>query len=81
MKIKHAINAHKGTTFLVMLGLMVAYQNFTFGPWVYLTLHGTYGGLWLLKDRIYPDNSGNKSCLYPWASLRSSSSGCIGWLR
>ena len=55
MKIKHAINAHKGTTLLVVLGLMVVYQNFTFGPWVYLALHGTYGGLWLLKDRIYPD--------------------------
>ena len=55
MKIKHVINFHKATTFLVVLGLMVAYQNFTLGPWVYLSLHGTYGGLWLLKDRIYPD--------------------------
>jgi protein-S-isoprenylcysteine O-methyltransferase Ste14 len=55
MKIKHVINLHKATTFLVVLGLMLCYQNFTFGPWVYLALHGTYGGLWLLKDRIYPD--------------------------
>lgn len=55
MKIKHVINFHKATTFLVVLGLMVAYQNCTLGPWVYLALHGTYGGLWLLKDRIYPD--------------------------
>ena len=55
MKIKHAINLHKGLTFLFVLGLMVAYQNFTIGPWVYLALHGSYGFMWLLKDRIYPD--------------------------
>lgn len=55
MKIKHVINLHKGLTFLVVLALMVAYQNFTIGPWVYLALHGTYGLMWLLKDGIYPD--------------------------
>lgn len=55
MKIKHFINLHKGSTFFVILGLMLFYQNFTLGPWVYLALHGTYGFLWLLKDRIYPD--------------------------
>jgi steroid 5-alpha reductase family enzyme len=55
MKIKHFINLHKGMTFLFVLGLMIVYQNFTLGPMVYLALHGTYGVLWLLKDRIYPD--------------------------
>jgi protein-S-isoprenylcysteine O-methyltransferase Ste14 len=55
MKVKHAINLSKALTFLMVLGLMVAYQNFTIGPWVYLSLHGTYGMLWLLKDRIFPD--------------------------
>ncbi|NES03460.1 MAG: DUF1295 domain-containing protein [Okeania sp. SIO2F4] len=55
MKIKHPINLHKATTFIFILALMVAYQNFTLGPWVYLALHGIYGILWLLKDRIYPD--------------------------
>ncbi|MFB2976582.1 DUF1295 domain-containing protein [Microseira sp. BLCC-F43] len=55
MKIKHSINLHKASTPLVVLGLMFAYQNFTLGPWVYLSLHGTYGLLWLLKDRIFPD--------------------------
>jgi steroid 5-alpha reductase family enzyme len=34
---------------------MFAYNNFTLGPWIYLSLHGTYGFLWLLKDLIYPD--------------------------
>lgn len=55
MKIKHAINLHKALTFLFVLSLMFAYNNFRIGAWVYLALHGTYGILWLLKDRIYPD--------------------------
>lgn len=55
MKSKHSINLHKGTTFFVVLALMAVYQNFTLGAWVYLALHGCYGFMWLLKDRIYPD--------------------------
>ncbi|MBD2578206.1 DUF1295 domain-containing protein [Oscillatoria sp. FACHB-1406] len=55
MKIKHVINLHKGCTFFVILGLMLVYQNFTLGSWIYLALHGTYGFIWLLKDRLYPD--------------------------
>ncbi|MBD2108345.1 DUF1295 domain-containing protein [Nodosilinea sp. FACHB-13] len=55
MKIKHVINLHKGTTALFVVALMVAYQNFGLGPWIYLALHGTYGMVWLLKDRLYPD--------------------------
>ncbi|NEO13914.1 MULTISPECIES: DUF1295 domain-containing protein [unclassified Moorena] len=55
MKSKHVINLHKALTAPVVLGLMVFYHNFNLGPWVYLALHGTYGVMWLLKDRIYPD--------------------------
>ena len=55
MKVKYPINLHKGSTSIFVLALMVIYQNFTIGAWVYLALHGTYGILWLLKDRIYPD--------------------------
>ena len=55
MKIKHPINLHKALTFPFVFSLMLIYHNFTVGPWVYLSLHGTYGILWLLKDRIYPD--------------------------
>lgn len=55
MKVKHFINLHKGTTFFFILGLMVIYQNFSLAPWVYLALHSTYGFLWLLKDKLYPD--------------------------
>ena len=60
MKLKHPINLHKGLTFIFVLALMVIYQNFTIGAWVYLALHGTYGILWLLKDRIYPDKQWEK---------------------
>ena len=55
LKAKHVLNFHKGMTGLIVAGLMLVYQNFTLGPWIYLALHGTYGVLWLLKDRIYPD--------------------------
>ncbi|MEG4058443.1 MULTISPECIES: DUF1295 domain-containing protein [unclassified Microcoleus] len=55
MKVKHFINLHKGLSFPFILTLMLIYQNFNFGAWVYLALHGTYGLLWLLKSQIYPD--------------------------
>ncbi|MGM3304982.1 methyltransferase family protein [Anabaena sp. WFMT] len=55
MKINYPINFHKGLTFLIVLGLMVLYDNFTIGAWVYLALHSTYGFLWLIKDTIFPD--------------------------
>jgi steroid 5-alpha reductase family enzyme len=55
MKLKHAINSHKFLTFLVVLSLMAFYNNFTLLPWIYLALHGTYGLMWLIKDRVYPD--------------------------
>ncbi len=55
MKAKHIIDFNKGLTFLFISALMVAYQNFTIGPWVYLALHGMYGVMWVLKSRLYPD--------------------------
>ncbi|MGK7881023.1 MAG: DUF1295 domain-containing protein [Crocosphaera sp.] len=57
MKVKYPINLHKALTLFFVLGLMTLYQNFSVTAWVYLALHGTYGILWLLKDRIYPDKS------------------------
>lgn len=65
MKAKHFINLHKGTTFFFVLGLMLVYRNFTLGPWVYLALHGTYGFLWLLKDRLYPDKQWEQEVALP----------------
>ena len=54
MQLRHVINLHKGTTALVIGALMLAYGNGSLGAWVYLALHGTYGMLWLLKERIFP---------------------------
>lgn len=55
MKIKHAINLHKGLTFIFIIGLMAIYQNFSIAPCIYLALHGSYGIMWLFKDSFYPD--------------------------
>lgn len=55
MKLKYPINLHKGSTAVYVLTLMFVYDNFSTGAWVYLALHGSYGFLWLLKDRIFPD--------------------------
>lgn len=55
IKFKHGINLHKALTFIVIFALMVGYKNYTIAPWVYLALHGSYGIMWLFKDRIYPD--------------------------
>ena len=55
MKLNQIINLHKGLTLFVVAGLMFFYKNFSIAAWVYLSLHGTYGILWLLKEKIFPD--------------------------
>ena len=55
MKLNQIINLHKGLTAFVVIGLMICYKNYTIAPLVYLALHGTYGLLWLLKEKIFPD--------------------------
>ena len=65
MKIKHPVNLHKGLTFVVVLALMAVYNNYTIAPWIYLSLHGTYGILWLLKDRLYPDKQWEETITIP----------------
>lgn len=70
MKLKHTIDLHKGLTAVVVLILMYRYQNFSLGPWVYLALHGTYGVLWVLKSRIFPDPAWEVECS-PSIALRN----------
>jgi protein-S-isoprenylcysteine O-methyltransferase Ste14 len=55
MKLKYAVNLHKGLTGIVVITMMFFYDNVSLGPLVYLALHGTYGIMWLLKDRMFPD--------------------------
>jgi protein-S-isoprenylcysteine O-methyltransferase Ste14 len=73
---KFYIDTHKGITFLVILGMMALFnqwQNAT--AWVYLALHGTYGVLWVLKSRIFPDKKWEQPVSiwrgvgYYWAGL------------
>lgn len=60
-KQKYFIDFQKGITFLVLLAMMAwfgRWDNVT--AWVYLALHGTYGLLWVLKSRIFPDKEWEK---------------------
>mmetsp|Transcript_19677 Transcript_19677/g.14127 ORF Transcript_19677/g.14127 Transcript_19677/m.14127 type:complete len:184 (-) Transcript_19677:199-750(-) len=34
---------------------MAYFDNWTVGPWIYFCMHGTYGALWVIKDKIFPD--------------------------
>ena len=55
MKLNQIINLHKGLTPFVVLTLMAIYDNYSIPAWIYLALHGTYGFLWLLKEKLFPD--------------------------
>ena len=75
LKEKHFIDIHKGVTGLFILMLMQGYGTWD-NPtsWTYLALHGTYGILWVLKSRIFPDKSWEKETtvwygLYIWFGL------------
>jgi protein-S-isoprenylcysteine O-methyltransferase Ste14 len=69
MKLKYAINLHKGTTAFFVIALMMLYQNFSVTAWVYLALHGTYGFMWLFKDRVFPDRQWEEKVSVPYAVL------------
>jgi protein-S-isoprenylcysteine O-methyltransferase Ste14 len=75
MKQRHFIDSHKGVTFLAVLLLMAVYDQWH-NPtaWVYLALHGTYGLLWVLKSRFFPDRQWERPTglgygLVIWAGL------------
>jgi len=60
---RHFIDTHKGATGLVVLALIVwagAWEQTT--AWIYLATHGTYGLLWLLKSRVFPDRQWEQPC-------------------
>jgi len=56
MKLKYFIDSNKGITFLVLLGMIIYYRQWN-NPtaMIYLALHGTYGLIWVMKSRIFPD--------------------------
>lgn len=55
MTIATFIKAHKMLVIPVVVGLMWGYDNWSTEAFIYLALHGTYGVLWLLKSRLFPD--------------------------
>ncbi len=55
LRMADVINFQKGLTAPFVLALMALYDNFTTTAWVYLALHGSYGLLWLMKHRAFPD--------------------------
>jgi len=80
MKQKYFIDSQKLATGIFVLVLMAVFhqwQNPT--AWVYLALHGVYGILWVMKGRIFPDQSWEQSCsltygLVIWVGL------CLYWV-
>jgi len=75
MKQKLFIDSHKGATAIAILLMMAIHQQWS-NPtaWVYLGLHGSYGWLWVLKSRLFPDKQWQQQTslaygLYIWAGL------------
>jgi len=65
IQMRKYINGMKGTTVLFILYCMRHYDNWEYPPFIYLALHGTYGMLWVLKDRILPDPKWNAKVTIP----------------
>ncbi len=60
LKAAWVINAQKGGTLPFVLALMWIFDCFTPTAFTYAALHGSYGLLWLLKDRTFPDPNWEK---------------------
>ena len=75
MKHKFYIDTHKGLTFFYILFLI-----HNFNQWmnatilIYLAIHGSYGMMWIMKSKIFPDKSWEKNVslfygIYTWIGL------------
>ena len=64
------VNIQKGGTIFIMYLLMFYFNNYSKGAYIYLSLHGSYGIIWVIKDIIFPDKSMHvKTCLIPAGAL------------
>lgn len=73
MKQKHFIDIHKGLNSIFILLLMYFFDSWNnIVAWIYLALHGTYGYMWILKSKIFPDRQ--------WESSTSIGYGLFIWL-
>ena len=57
MRIATWINAHKILVAPTVFAMMWAHRNWSTEAFIYLSLHGTYTLLWLVKHAVYPDRS------------------------
>lgn len=80
MKQKHIIDAFKGATGPFVLILIFAFHRLeSVTAWTYLALHGTYGVLWVLKSRIFPDQQWEQA-LTPLRALMLVGGLSLYWL-
>ena len=64
------VNIQKSSTIFIMYLLMIYFNNYSKGAYIYLSLHGSYGLIWLLKDMTFPDKSMHvKTCFLPACAL------------
>jgi protein-S-isoprenylcysteine O-methyltransferase Ste14 len=64
------VNIQKGGTIFIMYLLMFYFNNYSTGAYIYLSLHGSYGIIWIIKDIIFPDKSMHvKTCFIPACAL------------
>ena len=64
------VNLQKSSTIIIMYLLMIYFNNYSKGAYIYLSLHGSYGLIWLLKDVTFPDKSMHvKTCFLPAGAL------------
>jgi hypothetical protein len=68
-----AINAQKASSLFVIFGMMVYFNNYGYGPFVYLALHGSYGIMWSLKYYVFPDKTFHRKVgfLFWWFGMSS----------
>ncbi len=80
MKHKLFIDSNKGFTpifFLILMAVFNQWQNPT--AFIYLALHGSYGILWVVKSKIFPDRSWEKPVSWSYGLL-SWFSLCLYWV-
>lgn len=71
MKLNYIVNTQKAGTIVFLFLLMIYFNNYSLGSWVYLSLHGTYGIVWIIKDMIIPDKSFQEKVTLPVLALVS----------
>ena len=68
MKHKYWIDSQKVATAPVVLLMIAGYGAWdNVVAWVYLGMHGTYGLLWMLKSRTFPDSSWERPISFGYA--------------